>query len=342
MNNKFEKKYKMKVLKLTLILVPLFLITRTLIQSEQKTAKLANSIRSADRWQKILDRSLEDRIIEAPLDLLKYIAKDNAENEIQSSPRSVNISSETKSFVRQIIVGLPKSQLMAIQKKLVAITFVSGLGSAGYTESIEDDAGHFIGGLIVLDSSTTTKNAGQWVSERDESAFENGPFQVQFSLTNRSLPTISALEYTLRHEVAHLITLNGDLVPHWNINQIQKLDFLSFKFLGISWKEDLTPIAGRFPSDKEPLNFFTDKRIANSMILKAYSWLHLTDFSSLYASQNFAEDFAESTTLFYYTKILGYKYQVKVLKNGQSYKNIDNCWSRNNCQKKFKILSRLF
>ena len=111
--------------------------------------KEANPSRSLEFWQSRLQKPLDQRLDRIPEELLEYIRLDNRLNGYPASVTRFE-DREAVALLRQAFASLPTRVHDLVRSKLAGIFLVDNLGTSGYTESIRDQTGKPVAGILVL------------------------------------------------------------------------------------------------------------------------------------------------------------------------------------------------
>ena len=72
-----------------------------------------------------------------------------------------------------------------------------------------------------------------------------------------------------------------------------------------------------------------------------YTSLEKTNFPSLYAATQPADDFADSFASYVHVVLLRRPWQIAISKKGQVVKTFDACWDQSRCAAKRKLLEQI-
>ncbi|MDX8386920.1 MAG: hypothetical protein R8M46_00095 [Ghiorsea sp.] len=205
------------------------------------------------------------------------------------------MTKQEKEQLSEAIQQLPDSWLALMNQKLARIFFVDDLLGAGIADWIVDKDGHVVYTLI-LNPALFQASAKDWLESRANSSFTDGDYRLAIE----GLKGISALQYALWHEGAHVMDyarqttiINDDL-----LNKFLKIDKQATAFTQGVWDIDKTmPVAVFDFSARKKLNPYHmnahKTQVENDALLQTFSDLQKTPFVTPYASSSWAEDYAD-------------------------------------------------
>jgi len=209
------------------------------------------------------------------------------------------LSEEEKDKLAEAVAMLPKSWQAVMQKKLVNFYFVDALLGGGITDWVVNAKGQ-LSYTMILNPDIFTYSAKEWLEIRANGTFEAGEYRLAID----SLESISALQYILWHEAAHVIdfehhyTLGNDPL----IRQYFKSEAKSSPFMDGVWviggKQLYQPVSVfNFPTRKMVNPYFMNihkKQVSNVAMLQSFKDWQNTPFVTLYAATSWAEDYADN------------------------------------------------
>jgi hypothetical protein len=320
-------------------------------QPENLTDKIKNHpVRQAAFWQKAKGdaRPVEERVYEAPQELLEFLALDNELHGFAAKPQAAKVEDSFLSDLRAAIYELPENVKSRAREKLVGIYLVAGLGSTGFTDTVPSDNGNSTKGFIVLDPTTLNKTANEWASWRENTVFKpahgvvlNVEIEDVVSNTRKF-----AIEYILLHELGHVLSIGSDVHPPWDreINQAGRTE--SFSFSKFSWKSNPSAPNGtsnlyfeQFPA-LAGVRFYApvEKRIPMEQAAFIYEQLQKTNFTTLYASTSPSDDFAETFAAYVHLVHKKRYYRVSLNIPGKLPIIIPACLQEARCTEKFRFM----
>jgi hypothetical protein len=307
-----------------------------------------HAVTKVDYWRSALARPLEQRIEEAPPELVEFLTLDNIQSGFPDKPRSARLSKEFLRDLRAAITELPPDVKRIVSGKLAGIYLVRDLGGTGFTDTVYDAQSNAVAGFVVLDISVLRKRANAWAKWK-----ENTPFKPQsgFKLTalietKAGDSRKNAIQYILLHELGHVVSINEKIHPSWNVEPKDVSSPESYPFFSLSWtisKADnrfLTLFDDKFPQRKDVVYYLKPKLPAGRMI-DTYDRLERTNFATLYSVTKPGDDFAEAFASYVHTVLMKKPFEIRIYREGKVAKVYKACWTEQRCAEKKAILERL-
>ena len=275
---------------------------------------------------------------------MRYVNLDNQLAGYEERPVRFQ-DSHTLDLLLEAYQSLPERVRQLVEPKLAGIYLVDGLGSSGYTESIQGEQGRPVAGVIILDAALFKRNANEWASWRDSTAFRFNPdLQIRTTIAsdaNNSL--LTAIQFLVVHEMAHVYSIGTSVHPHWTAD-LQQVDLADFPFAATSW--NISP-AGRYQSlfdaafwQRSKLVYYQTPGLDASEIVPVLGNLARTNFPSLYASTRPEEDFAETFAIYVISEMMGNPYYIEARQNGETLARVESCFVTR-CPRKRAFMQRL-
>ena len=247
--------------------------------------------------------TLAERVAQPPAFLLEALKKmDNRNDYLAYVP--------TASEMRQIVDALdniPDRQKAAMLSRLVGIFFVSNLSSGGYSDYLFDRNGT-LHTILVLNPAILHTGISQWIKDKEMSAFFDDKSGVVMSV-DCDEGERSALLYILLHESAHQLDYIAGCTPYVEKDLSKSGKPLNgVPFAAVTWKGYDLPLPAFDYSRRSQLRFYGNDdsaKLPGREMPAAYRRLAKTPFTLLYASQNWAEDFAETVAFTELKRIIG-------------------------------------
>lgn len=262
------------------------------------------------------DTDLADRLADVPEQLLESLQKlDQREDYLPYRLSPV----ERKQFA-STLKELPGIHLAAMQKRLVGIYFVKNLSSGGYSDFVWSRDGKLYT-LLVLNPELLKKSISEWVRDKEMSAFLDDRKDIGLNV-NCYENGRSALLYLLLHESAHLLDYVAGCTPYVERELADRGKTLAtVPFASRVWQDYSSPQPlFDFPQRAEMHFYGSDnsRKLSRGKLPEAYQSLAKTPFNILYASQNWAEDFAETAAFSSLARITGHACTIRIDKTGGS------------------------
>ncbi|MEM7561907.1 MAG: hypothetical protein AAF353_02525 [Pseudomonadota bacterium] len=303
-----------------------------------------NQARSLAYWEPLMREPIGQRLGVIPDELLEYVDLDNRLSGYGERPAKFQ-DSHTIAMLQQAYESLPPVVRDLVEPKLAGVFLVDGLGSSGYTESIQDVQGRPVAGVIVLDAALFKRKANDWASWRDSTAFgDNSSVTVRTTIASEQNDNlITAIQFLMVHELAHVYSIGTDVHPHWTAD-LNRVELSDYPFTGMSW--NISP-AGRYQSlfdaaywQRSKLRYYQKPGLRAEELLPTLVSLSRTNFPSLYASTRPEEDFAETFAIYVMSELKGNPYYIEVMQNGKTAIRVESCFVAR-CPRKREFMQNL-
>jgi hypothetical protein len=257
---------------------------------------------------------LIDRVKEAPDFVLTYLEDVMEGNQIYIS----YTPSETEMYqIQSYLDLLPQSYMQTLQERLIGIYFLDnwiGSGAADYVFDSDDEVYSY----IVVNPEIMNHDASWWLTYRETSCFLSDDYEDNgITITIDCGEEYTGLMLLLIHESSHIM----DYVHHYTpyvvegVGQsVSETDFIQDVWIDFEVPEEVTDFSLR-----EYITFYGTNGgplINTFEASELYNELKKTPFVSLYASLNWAEDFAEYCLWYYFTTELHQPYRIIVSRDG--------------------------
>lgn len=254
---------------------------------------------------------LADRIGPAPkivLDHLKQV--DGRDDYAAYTPTAAE-----KALALEYLDLLPAWFDAMLKDRLVGVYFVENLLGAAFTEFVLDDK-DTVHAFIAVNPATLRTGLSAWMTAREASCFQPGTGAGALSVFVECSGSYQALLYALVHECGHV----ADYVYHYTPYvepTIQELGLgvAATPFVRNVWKGYAEPETRSGFARRADLSFYGaggGPKIPVASAVEVYQGLAASPFPSLYGAQNWAEDFAECFTWYFFTDRLGQSYTMGV------------------------------
>lgn len=281
------------------------------------------------------------RVAAAPPDLVEYLTLDNITHGFAERPRAAAMDEAFVRDVRRAIDGIPAPVLAAVDRKLLGIYFVEGLGSSGFTDVVErGSAATRV--FVVLDAGVLAKlKANAWATWKESTPFVADPaWRLQARIESDADDTrANAIQYLLLHELGHVMAAGSNIHPDWGISPSHVKPDARFPFFDLSWRIDRE--ADRYVSrwdsafpQRMKTRYYLGARLANAELLPTYDNLARTDFPTLYAATSPGDDFAESLATYVHVVMLKRPWSITIGARDGVTRTFGPCWTEPRCQRK--------
>jgi len=337
-----------KIIKLLLCVVTLLWTFSTQAADKEKLLQelKRHDARALSTWSEFKGRNIKDRILPAPEVIIDYLRKDNQYQGFREKPRQAEMDAGFFSDIVEAVTELPGPVGRHIREHLVAVFLVEELGGSAYAELLRDFDENKMG-FIVLDVGSLNRKANAWASWKENSPFvKKGLYAIEAEIEPKSSDhRAAAIQYIFLHELGHLVGAAKGAHPHWlKGGQPQNWPFTKLSWL--TWKEGFK---GKSKFDdtfknREKIKYYSFKNasLTSRKIDETYAQLLKTDFASLYAATNMYDDFAETYAMYVHVVLQDRPWKLKILKEGQTVREIRNPILDKRCEAKKKYLDSLF
>jgi hypothetical protein len=309
----------------------------------------AHPAKSASFWKPFLARPVEQRLGPAPPGLVELLTLDNRLNGFPENPRPSRLADDFVADVRGAMADLPPAVRRAFDAAFAGVWFVDELGGTGFTDVVLDGEGRPAGGFIVLDAAVLGKfTANAWATWKENTPFkpaEGWTLEARIEEKARD-DRRGAIRYILLHELGHVLSINRDVHPSWNLRPREVPAAARFPFFELSWTIDAKEnrYDSRFDRDfplRRSVVYYLGAKLAGADMVPAYDALQKTNFPTLYAATSPGDDFAESFVSYVHTVLLKRPWEVTLRKDGRVVKSYGTCWEEPRCAAKRRILEAL-
>jgi len=309
----------------------------------------AHPAKTAAFWKPALAKPIGQRIGPAPKGLVEYLHIDNQLNGYPDKPRSSRLSGAFLADVRGAIADMPSVVRRVFNANFAGVWFVDDLGGTGFTDIYVGRDDKPAGGYIVLDAAVLGKfTANTWATWK-----ENTPFKAREGWTldvrienAANDDRRSAIRYILLHELGHVLSINRDIHPRWDIELKDVPESAGFPFFALSWTIDrkenryVSTFDETFPMRKS-VTYYVGARLDASDMVPAYDGIEKTNFPTLYAATAPGDDFAESFVSYVHAVLMKRPWEIAIRKDGTVVKTYRSCWDEKRCAAKRRILENL-
>ncbi len=293
-------------------------------------------------WTEALARPLEGRVGPAPAPVLDYLARDNALEGYAARPAAWTPSAEERGAVERALRSLPPRVVELVEPRLVGVFFVEGLGTSGYTETVNEHPDGEEAAFIVFDRLVLSRTANAWATWKEASPFRPGPHRVALTIAPAGADDLeSAFRFILLHELGHVVGATGRHHPSWR--DVPRAG--PFPFQDVSWAAQGTGFAPKVPlcAGAPRLRYYAqgDAVAPNDLLPREWSEISTSSFPTLYASINPFDDFADSFASYVHVVLLGQPWRAEVFTGGERVASYGNGITEERCRTKRELLRAL-
>ena len=264
-------------------------------------------------YESNLDRPVPERIAAAPPVVIDYLRKmDRTDAYVPYAP-----TEEERILFSSYYERLPGAFKKTMSEKVIGVFFVDGFKGGGMSDYVFDENGNMYISFI-LNRATLVTGLSEWIALRDSSTFE---------LENSGVLMVSicgdggyrGLVHTLVHEACHIYDYFAHVTPYTerHLKESSKQGRKT-AFTGGYWSDYGRPVKSYDFENRNKLTVYgLGPKLKAAEAVAMYSSLKKDCFSSLYGSQNWAEDFAETFAWYFLNKEYGITYKVTIHRDGR-------------------------
>ncbi|MDV6237473.1 hypothetical protein CH379_017705 [Leptospira ellisii] len=269
-----------------------------------------------------------------------FIRELNKIDGFEDSPEPETDPEPWKDRLRTVRSRLPESVNSILDRSLLKVILCRNLGGTGVTGFVYDKNGP-VGGIVFLDSGMLNRNANDWITRKENSAFRSRGIELSVEIEKKTENDVeAALEYILLHELGHIISVQRKIVPDFrNRNR----DFSGFEFSSGIWSTETASFFDpEFPQRKR-IKFYAEQPLDLASDWESiYPILFSTPFPTLYSAMNGDDFFAESFVSYVHTILQKKIWRLTIRQNGKKTFVMENGISERRCKKQKEFLDRLF
>ncbi len=259
------------------------------------------------------------------------------------------LSADFLADVRGAIADLPPAVRRAFDATFAGVWFVDDLGGTGYTDMYSDASGKPAGGFIVLDAAVLGKfTANAWATWKENTPFKPAKaWKLEARIEDAARDDRrGAIRYILLHELGHVLSINRDVHPRWDMPPGEVPATARFPFFELSWTVDRkeSRYASKFDADfpaRRSVVYYLGAKLDAADMAPAYGALRKTNFPTLYAATSPGDDFAESFVSYVHTVLMKRPWEITIRKDGKVAMTYRTCWEEPRCAAKRRILEVL-
>lgn len=220
------------------------------------------------------------------------------------------LTNEEKELFLNYYQLLPQAIKTVLSKKVLAIYFIKNFIGGGMTDIAFDSTGNAVN-ILYFNPEIFNHTLSSWITLRENSAFTGNE---EISIKAMCSDDYTGLLHTLLHEGAHIYDFHNRVTP-FIYPAVRTNNRQSTEFTRTVWKSYAVPLTqDKIHRDtKYPGWGFSGKEDIETAI-DWYRALSNSPFCTLYASLNWAEDFAESFTWRYLYERFNISLQVDISK----------------------------
>jgi len=266
-----------------------------------------------------------NKVATTPDFTLEYLRK------LDEKPNYSSYTPGTKEMeiIRKATEILPPQHKKLINDRLIGIYFVNDFLSSGYTEwVIDSDSNLYF--FIVFNPKTLESDISRILTEKEKTAFIKDDSFTDISIDCGKKH--SGFYYIFLHEAGHILDYLKNITPYVEktLIEIQGIKIIEKPFTEKIWADYSRPEKKYDFPERNNIKFYGfggGPKIKISDSAKLYKHFSKTPFFTLYASQNWVEDWAEFYAFTIMANKLKIPYTIKISQNNKiiySYKPYKN------------------
>lgn len=250
-----------------------------------------------------------------------------------------NVPTKSKNFeldkkrILDISKTLPKKISTLFDKYVIGIYFCENLGGSGLTHYISEN-GKVVGGIIILDSSVLNKTANDWITYKENTVFTSKEFKLEIKIEEEKNNTVeNGIRYILLHELGHIFASINGINPDIFVNNSN----IESEFYRGIWKKDKEFTDPNVEYDLINIaRFYSNQKISlEENWDKIYPQLFNSPFSTLYASTNAGDHFAEGFVSYVHVVMEKKPWTLKISKQDKIIFQMENLITKNQFEMDF-------
>ena len=240
-----------------------------------------------------LSVSVVDRIKDAPPHVISWL------NDMDSTDTyaSYSLTDEEHRLFSGYYALLPEIYQRTMEEKVIAIYFIENFLGGGMTCGAFDHDGYLYM-ILFFNPEILRCSITDWINFRENSCFNDDAHTI--TVNAECTGEYCALLHTLFHEASHVYDYHYHITPFTELYFKHDDSPLKTGFTDMIWADyDLPVMEYNFPHRNELHSYGLGPAQSKKRAFDIYESLSKTPFPTVYGSQNWAEDFAESFTWFY-------------------------------------------
>ena len=302
-------------------------------------------------WQSYFDRPLEERVFVAPPEVINYVEMDNRTSGYPNRPFAPPANEDFIADISAALAEIPDTVKDRLDDKLAGIFLVSDLGGTGYTNYIRDDNDNDVAAFVVLDYQVLEqRSANEWATWKESTPFKSDPdYAIEVTIQpEQNDSRKNAIQYILLHELGHVVSVNEKFHPAWNIAPRDIENVEQYEFFNESWlvAKQFNAVDSKYDgtvlADRKNVIYYLWPKLSAARLVPIYDALEQTNFPTLYAVTDPAEDWAESFVTYVHSVLMQKPFVIRIKNKGQVVKTFESCWGEPRCAGKQAIMAELF
>ncbi|MCB1177534.1 MAG: hypothetical protein KDK36_08155, partial [Leptospiraceae bacterium] len=307
-------------------------------KSKNPYAELISTHPAKDKNLYSIDNSWNERVQNIDETHKDYVKKLNEIDDFKEIPKPTDKIDLMKQRIKEISDNEPEILKKIKNKYIYGIYFCEEMGGTGITGIVYEN-NKPIAGYIILDAGVLSRKANEWISYKENSAFENGSFQLQIKIEEDENDTeTNAMEYIILHELGHIVSFVEGEVPD---PRLEDRDFENYKFTKYDWVGEFETNKDNLFPERKDIHFYSDKKTPIASAPGIYKNLKKTPFPTLYSALNANDHFAESFVSYIHLYIYNKPWELTITKENKNIFNMKNGLEEERCKKEKKEIGEI-
>ena len=294
---------------------------------------------------------LEERIYPATDFVMDYFAAFDRELIPEDKPYTpYTPTAEERASLDATFAALPDKVREVVTPHLLGIYFIENMIGSGWTEWISGPEGDYY--IVALNADVLHKNASDWISGKEKSVYiqNREGYDVRIDIGE----DLTGGYYILLHEIGHVYDYIMQVTPgepglppamDFELLRVtQPVAIKKYRYMRKFWLKFRAPDPDYDFMERENVTFyglFGGPKINISKAMAIYQELEKSPFITLYAAQNWMEDFAELFAAYVSTRIMKRPWTLKVTKDGNVIYEMDDVLERPSLKNRVALLEKI-
>jgi hypothetical protein len=285
-------------------------------------------------WTNMKRLDVLDRHGPAHEELVRYVGMVNKAYDVDAIPVSAEAPDDFLRDMQTALSQMPEPILEMLDGPLLGVFFGKGLGSSAVTDVVVNHDGHILGSVVMLDlDAFLNRTANTWATWKENMPFSGcNRLRLEVEIADEQDNTrANAMQFLLLHEFGHVLTAGRQFLPIWWLPPEAMKQTADYDFLRLGWQIDeekrIVPNPREDFSERALISYYDSKGLDDDALISAYRALQETSFSSLYASTNAFDDFAETFATFVHSVMMGKPTRLRIVSDNGVLLERDAFWS---------------
>ncbi len=296
--------------------LPLCVCSSTLPAGEDLGSLKKNSSRQLASYRFNPASDLMSRVTPVPRFLLDDIRKlDGRDDYAAYAPTAAEMKT-----LAEYLALIPPRHRKVMSERLIGIYFISPFMGGGLADWVMDESGK-VYAVLVINPEVFRRSLSDWLTYREQSCFrdDGSGVKVRVDAGRR----FNGLMYLLLHEAAHIVDYVENHTPFVEpvLKSVTGRGAMDSAFTRGVWEEYGKPLPGSSFPLRGDVTFYGlsgGPKIPAGKAPDLYREFAKSPFATLYGSQSWAEDFADTLMVFHLARKLREPFVVSVEKEGKA------------------------